>query len=74
MQCWAHATQSLRILSNIHSKSNTVDTIGRVNRLISAWPPDDTVPAEGLGGLKATQAKLTSGLTEITSAAEQEIK
>ncbi|KAF8908970.1 SGF29 tudor-like domain-containing protein [Gymnopilus junonius] len=45
-----------------------------VNRLISAWPTDDTVPAEGLGGLKATQAKLTSGLTEITSAAEQELK
>ncbi|PPR01147.1 hypothetical protein CVT26_016048 [Gymnopilus dilepis] len=74
IQCWAHATQSLKILSSIHSRSHTVDTIGRVNRLISAWPTDDTVPSEGLGGLKATQAKLTSGLNEITSTAEQEIK
>jgi SAGA-associated factor 29 len=45
--------------------------MGRVSRLMSAWPTDDTVPAEGLGNL---QGRLTSGLTEIMNSANQEVK
>ncbi|KDR82853.1 hypothetical protein GALMADRAFT_57781 [Galerina marginata CBS 339.88] len=74
IQCWGHASQSLKYLSNIHAKSNTAETISRVNRLISTWPTDDALPAEGLGGLKTTQSKLAAGLAEITAAAEQETK
>lgn len=49
--------------------------MGRVNRLISTWPTDDTVPAEGLGYLQqSVQGKLTSGLTEIMNSANQEVK
>ena len=48
--------------------------MGRVNRLISTWPTDDTVPAEGLGYLQQSQVKLTSGLTEIMNSANQEVK
>lgn len=48
--------------------------MGRVNRLISTWPTDDTVPAEGLVNLQSVQGKLTSGLTEIMNSANQEVK
>lgn len=74
VECWSHAAESLRILSSIYANSKTVETIGRVNRLISTWPTDDTVPAEGLGYLQGVQGKLTSGLTEIMNSANQEVK
>jgi len=48
--------------------------MARVNRLISTWPTDDTVPAEGLGHLQQSQGKLTLGLTEIMNSANQEVK
>jgi len=72
-ECWGHATESLKYLSSVHAKANNSDTIGRVNRLISAWPTDDTLPAEGLGALKTQQGKLTSGLKDITTMANQEM-
>lgn len=74
VECWSHAAESLRILSSIYANSKTVETMGRVNRLISTWPTDDTVPAEGLGYLQGVQGKLTSGLTEIMNSANQEVK
>lgn len=74
VECWSHAAESLRILSSIYANSKTVDTMARVNRLISTWPTDDTVPAEGLGYLQSVQGKLTSGLTEIMNSANQEAK
>lgn len=74
LECWSHAAESLKILSDIYANSKTLDTMGRVNRLISTWPTDDTVPAEGLGYLQGVQGKLTSGLTEIMNSANQEVK
>jgi len=47
----------------------TSDTIGRVNRLLSAWPVDDDLPAEGFDSVRNTYKKLTSGLTEIKTSA-----
>jgi len=74
VECWAHASESLSILSTLYANSNTTETIGRVNRLINAWPPDDTPPAEGIGHMKTVQHKLSSGLSDIIAACDQEIK
>jgi len=75
VQCWSQAAELLKNLSGIYANSKTVDTMGRVNRLISTWPTDDTIPAEGLGYLQqSVQGKLTSGLTEIMNSADQEVK
>lgn len=54
--------------------SATQDTIGRVNRLILAWPPDETLPAEGIDGVKTVYKKLVSGLNEIKTSSEREVK
>lgn len=72
--CWTHASESLSKLSVVCGSQESLDTIGRVNRLLSTWPVDDTVPAEGFDSLKNTYKKLTSGLTEIKSNAEKEAK
>lgn len=73
VRVWSHAADSLRSLSGIYANSKIVETMGRVNRLISTWPTDDTVPAQGLGYLQGdVQGKLTSGLTEIMNSASQE--
>jgi len=62
------------VLSSLYGSAGTAETIGRVNRLISAWPADDTLPAEGIGHMKTIQQKLTSGLSDIMNACDQEIK
>jgi SAGA-associated factor 29 len=72
--CWARASESLATLSTVYANQESLETIGRVNRLLSAWPSDDTVPAEGFDSLKSTYKKLTSGLSEIKSNAEREAK
>ncbi|KAF8967044.1 SGF29 tudor-like domain-containing protein [Flammula alnicola] len=74
VECWTHASDSLRVLSAIYARQTTLETIGRVNRLISAWPTDDTLPTEGLGSLKTIQAKLASGLEDIKTHSEQDVK
>ncbi|KAF8073604.1 SGF29 tudor-like domain-containing protein [Lyophyllum atratum] len=74
VECWAHAAESLTALSNKYSSHPTLETIERVNRLISAWPIDDTLPAEGLDGVKMTYKKLSPGLRDIQIAAEEEAK
>jgi hypothetical protein len=74
VECWSHASESLSVLSSLYGSAATTETIGRVNRLISAWPPDDTPPAEGIGHMKTIQQKLTSGLSDIINACDQEIK
>ncbi|KAG6816806.1 hypothetical protein H0H87_002775 [Tephrocybe sp. NHM501043] len=43
-------------------------------KLISAWPVDDTVPAEGLDDVKGIYKKLAPGLREIQNAADEEAK
>jgi len=74
VDCWSHAAESLNALSNKYSSQSTLETIERVNRLISAWPPDDTLPAEGLDGVKTIYKKLSPGLRNIQIAAEEEVK
>ncbi len=74
VECWSHASESLSVLSSLYGSAATAETIGRVNRLINAWPADDTLPAEGIGHTKTTQQKLTSGLSEIINASDHEIK
>jgi SAGA-associated factor 29 len=74
VECWSHAAESLKDLSGIYANSKTLDTMGRVNRLISTWPTDDTLPAEGLSSLQGVQEKLKSGLTEIMNSANQEVR
>jgi SAGA-associated factor 29 len=61
-------------LSGIYDNPATVETIGRINRLISAWPTDDTLPAEGIGGVKTVYKKLSSGLREIHNTTDRELK
>ncbi|KAF9534473.1 SGF29 tudor-like domain-containing protein [Crepidotus variabilis] len=74
IECWAHAAESLSILSNIYANPSATDTLGRVNRLINCWPSDDTPPAQGIASLKTVQQKLTSGLSDIMTACDTEIK
>ena len=58
----------------MYASAATIETIGRLNRLINAWPTDDTPPAEGIGHMKTVQQKLTSGLSDIIAACDQEVK
>jgi SAGA-associated factor 29 len=74
VDCWAHAAESLTALSNKYSNQSTLDTIERVNRLIHAWPADDTLPAEGYEGVKTIHKKLKPGLNDIKLASEEEVK
>ncbi|KAJ7600594.1 SGF29 tudor-like domain-containing protein [Mycena floridula] len=74
IECWTHAAASLTALSNLWTDAESTDTIGRVNRLISVWPVDDMLPAEGIDSVKSTYNKLASGLEKITKISEREIK
>lgn len=74
VECWSHARSSTNALNGIYSNPNTMETIGRVNRLISTWPSNDTLPAEGLDGVKPVYKKLLSGLQEVKSNAEKEAR
>jgi SAGA-associated factor 29 len=64
----------LASLSNIYVNHNSVETIGRVNRLISAWPTDDVLPAEGFDNLKTNYKRLSSALKEVQQINDQEVK
>ncbi|PFH53901.1 hypothetical protein AMATHDRAFT_136099 [Amanita thiersii Skay4041] len=74
LDCWSRTAESLRTLANKYASATTCETIGRVNRLISTWPIDDAVPAEGLEGVKTIHKKLVSGIAEIKSASDDELK
>jgi SAGA-associated factor 29 len=50
------------------------ETVNRVNRLITAWPQDDRLPAEGYEGVKTVYKKLRSGLHEIQYQAKTEVE
>ncbi|KAH8104552.1 SGF29 tudor-like domain-containing protein [Cristinia sonorae] len=71
---WSQTATSLSTLSSLYTSATTEDTIGRVNRLISAWPTDDTIPAEGFESLKSMHKKLVAGLSEIKTTAERDAK
>lgn len=62
----------MTVLSNKYS--STSETIERVNRLISSWPADDTIPAEGFESVKGVYKKLHPGLRDIQVAAGDEVK
>ncbi|KAF8645161.1 hypothetical protein AX16_007989 [Volvariella volvacea WC 439] len=72
--CWSRAAGSLQSLSLKYPSSTTLDTIDRVNRLMNGWPTDDTLPAEGIDGVKAVHKKLVSNLQGIQAAAKEEAK
>jgi len=74
VECWNHAAESLTALSNKYSSPQTLETIERVNRLISVWPQDDTIPAEGFDEVRRIYKKLSPGIRDIQSAADEEIK
>lgn len=65
---------ALNKVSEMYKDPTPAETVGRVNRLISAWPQDDTLPTEGYDGLKTTYKRLQSGLREIQNQATEEVK
>lgn len=70
---WSRVAADLNKLNETYYRNSpSVDLVGRVNRLISAWPQDDTLPAEGYEGLRPVFKKLTPGLQDIKRHAEQE--
>ncbi|TBU62334.1 SGF29 tudor-like domain-containing protein [Dichomitus squalens] len=54
------------------SEQERDDTIGRVHRLLSQWPSDDSLPSEGIDGVKSIYKKLVSGLNEVKTNAEKD--
>ncbi|KAG2070358.1 hypothetical protein BDR04DRAFT_601527 [Suillus decipiens] len=71
---WSHASKSLASLSNIYASPNSIETIGRVNRLISAWPTDDVLPAEGFDNLKTNYKRLSLALKGVQQISQEEVK
>lgn len=48
------------------------DTVNRVQRLLSGWPTDDTLPSEGIEHVRSLYKKLMSSLTEVKATAEKD--
>ncbi|XP_006462666.1 hypothetical protein AGABI2DRAFT_193774 [Agaricus bisporus var. bisporus H97] len=71
---WTQAAEAIRAVTNQYPISTTTETIGKVNRMISAWPTDDTLPAEGFDAVRQTYKKLSHGLHEIADVAAGEEK
>ncbi|KAF9220941.1 hypothetical protein BS17DRAFT_712952 [Gyrodon lividus] len=74
IEYWSHASGSLGTLSSICANSNSFETIGRVNRLIAAWPTDDSLPTESYDTLKTNYKRLSSALKEVRRNADEESK
>ena len=74
IQCWSHAKASLGTLSELYGSAGFAETIGRVNRLIDAWPPDDQVPAEGPDSVKTVSKKLAVALSEMRNTLDKETR
>ncbi|KAI0822258.1 SGF29 tudor-like domain-containing protein [Trametes gibbosa] len=72
LECWSQAAASLSKLSTMLSEHERDDTVGRVHRLFSGWPADDTLPSDGMDHVKSLYKKLTSGLNEIKATAEKD--
>ncbi|KAH9992031.1 SGF29 tudor-like domain-containing protein [Russula vinacea] len=71
IDCWS---RSISALSNLAVNSTTQDTVTRVNRLIATWPADDALSTDGLEGIKASYKKLVSGLGEIKTQSDRDVK
>jgi SAGA-associated factor 29 len=74
IDCWSRSTSSISALSNLAINSSTPETVNRVNRLITAWPADDALPAEGLEDIKANYKKLVTGLNDIKTQSDRDVK
>lgn len=74
MQWWTACADSLKQISAAYSSEETVELIGKINRLISGWPQDDVLPAEGIDGVRNVYKKLASGLKEIKDSADRDAK
>jgi SAGA-associated factor 29 len=74
VECWSHAAESLHTLSKRFQKTTEQNGLGPVNRLISSWPADDTVPAEGLGGVETIYTKLSTGLHALKTTCNDDVK
>lgn len=74
LDCWSHTAESLRTLASKYGRPATIETIERVNRLISTWPTDDALPAGGIEEVKAIQRKLAPGISEIKNSTDEEMK
>ncbi|OAX44310.1 hypothetical protein K503DRAFT_765119 [Rhizopogon vinicolor AM-OR11-026] len=74
VDCWSQASKSLASLSNIYASSKYVEIIGRVNRLISVWPTDDVLPADGYDGLKTNYKHLSRALKDVRDINDEEVK
>ncbi|KAH7928399.1 hypothetical protein BV22DRAFT_1082964 [Leucogyrophana mollusca] len=74
IEYWTHAAKSLSTLSNVYGSPGSVETIGRVNRLIAGWPTDDALPAEGYDNLKTNYKRLSSALKEVRNNSDDEVK
>jgi len=73
VEIWTQASESLKNLSEMYNDPAPAETVNRVNRLISAWPQNDSTPAEGYDGVKRVYKKLRSGLNEIQTQAKAEV-
>ena len=71
IDCWS---RSLSALSNLAVNSSTQETVTRVNRLINTWSADDALSTEGFEGIKANYKKLVSGLNEIKTQSDRDVK
>ncbi|KAH9045004.1 SGF29 tudor-like domain-containing protein [Lactarius hengduanensis] len=67
---WSHSISALSNLAN----SSTPETVGRVNRLIATWPADDAFPADGFESVNLKSKKLATGLREIKTESDSDIK
>lgn len=74
VDCWSQASKTLASLSNIYASPKHVEIIGRVNRLISAWPTDDVLPAEGYADLKQKYKWLSGALKDVQNINDEEVK
>jgi len=74
VEYWTQAAEAIRVVTNKYPINSTTETIGRINRLISTWPTDDTLPAESFDAVKQTFKRLSNGLREVEAAANQEEK
>ncbi|RPD62404.1 hypothetical protein L226DRAFT_544265 [Lentinus tigrinus ALCF2SS1-7] len=74
LECWGQTVVQMNKLALMLTEQERDDTIGRVHRLLSQWPSDDALPAEGIDGVKSIYKKLISGLNEVKTNAEKDVE
>jgi SAGA-associated factor 29 len=74
IEYWSHASKTLGTLSSIYANQTSIETIGRVNRLMAMWPTDDSLPAESYETVKTNYKRLSPALKEVRRNSEYEIE